>query len=100
MKLLHTLLLGSLLVLAGCATTSGPDLAGTTDTSPSPAPHSPMYPKGPLSPLGTGSASNGDVASLETTGDLWVRIRQGFAMPDLDQDLVKDREQWYASRPD
>ncbi|TDF22515.1 lytic transglycosylase, partial [Delftia tsuruhatensis] len=32
--------------------------------------------------------------------DLWVRIRQGFAMPDLDQDLVKDREQWYASRPD
>ena len=59
-----------------------------------------MYPKGPLSPLGTGSASNGDVASLETTGDLWVRIRQGFAMPDLDQDLVKDREQWYASRPD
>ncbi|MDH0774143.1 transglycosylase SLT domain-containing protein [Delftia tsuruhatensis] len=100
MKLLHTLLLGSLLVLAGCATTSGPDLAGTTGPSPSPAPHSPMYPKGPLSPLGTGSASNGDVASLETTGDLWVRIRQGFAMPDLDQDLVKDREQWYASRPD
>ena len=60
-----------------------------------------MYKRqGPLSPLGTGSASNGDVASLETTGDLWVRIRQGFAMPDLDQDLVKDREQWYASRPD
>ena len=44
MKLLHTLLLGSLLVLAGCATTSGPDLAGTTDPSPSPAPawHDPM----------------------------------------------------------
>ncbi|MBN9320963.1 MAG: transglycosylase SLT domain-containing protein, partial [Delftia acidovorans] len=99
MKLLHTLLLGSLLALAGCATTSSPDLASTAP-APSTAPHSPMYPNGPLSPLGTGSAGNGGVASLETTGDLWVRIRQGFAMPDLDQDLVKDREQWYASRPD
>src|SRR2546429_4694732 len=29
MKLLHTLLLGSLLALAGCATTSSPDLAST-----------------------------------------------------------------------
>ena len=32
--------------------------------------------------------------------DLWVRLRQGFAMPDLDSDLVRDRERWYASRPD
>jgi membrane-bound lytic murein transglycosylase D len=100
MKLLHTLLLGSLLALAGCATTSSPDLAGTAPSDPAPAPHSPQYPKGPLSPLGSGLAASAGVASLETTGDLWVRIRQGFAMPDLEQDLVKDREQWYASRPD
>lgn len=32
--------------------------------------------------------------------DLWDRIRRGFAMPDLDNDLVRNREQWYASRPD
>ncbi len=32
--------------------------------------------------------------------DLWVRVRQGFAMADLDTELVRDREQWYASRPD
>jgi membrane-bound lytic murein transglycosylase D len=32
--------------------------------------------------------------------DLWVRVRKGFAMPDLDTDLVRNREQWYASRPD
>lgn len=32
--------------------------------------------------------------------DLWHRIRRGFAMPDLDSDLVRSREQWYASRPD
>ncbi len=32
--------------------------------------------------------------------DLWARVRRGFAMPDLDSDLVRDRERWYASRPD
>ncbi len=37
---------------------------------------------------------------LEPPADIWVRIRQGFAMPDLENDLVKDREEWYASRPD
>ncbi|MDP2694500.1 MAG: transglycosylase SLT domain-containing protein [Gallionella sp.] len=33
-------------------------------------------------------------------GDLWVRIRSGFAMRDLDSPLVAKHEQWYASRPD
>jgi membrane-bound lytic murein transglycosylase D len=32
--------------------------------------------------------------------DLWARVRNGFAMPDLDTDLVRDRERWYATRPD
>jgi membrane-bound lytic murein transglycosylase D len=32
--------------------------------------------------------------------DLWERLRAGFAMPDLDNDLVRNREQWYATRPD
>ena len=32
--------------------------------------------------------------------DLWDRVRRGFAMPDLDNDLVRDRERWYATRPD
>ena len=41
-------------------------------------------------------------ASLGLTAptDIWERIRRGFAMPDLDDDLVRNREQWYASRPD
>ena len=41
-----------------------------------------------------------EVASLSTPADLWDRIRRGFAMPDLQHELVQDREQWYASRPD
>ncbi|MDQ6638149.1 MAG: transglycosylase SLT domain-containing protein, partial [Pseudomonadota bacterium] len=32
--------------------------------------------------------------------DLWERVRRGFAMPDLDSELVRERERWYASRPD
>ena len=32
--------------------------------------------------------------------DLWARIRRGFKMPDLSSDLVRNREQWYATRPD
>lgn len=32
--------------------------------------------------------------------NLWTRIRGRFAMPNLDNPLVRDWEQWYASRPD
>jgi len=35
-----------------------------------------------------------------TRVDLWARVRSGFAMPDLDGDLVRDRERWYQTRPD
>ncbi|RFO96986.1 lytic transglycosylase [Rhodoferax lacus] len=45
-------------------------------------------------------ASSRAVASLSPPRDLWERIRNGYAMPDLDNDLVHDREQWYANRPD
>ena len=31
--------------------------------------------------------------------DIWQRIRQGFQMPDLETDLVTEKEQWYAARP-
>ncbi len=32
--------------------------------------------------------------------DLWVRIRKGYAIADLDDRYVAKWEQWYASRPD
>ena len=32
--------------------------------------------------------------------NLWLRIRNGFAMPNLDNALVREWEQWYSSRPD
>lgn len=45
-------------------------------------------------------ASSRAIASLSPPKDIWERIRAGYAMPDLDNDLVHDREQWYATRPD
>ena len=36
----------------------------------------------------------------EAPADIWERIRVGFAMPNLEGNLVQDREQWYASKPD
>ena len=41
-----------------------------------------------------------DVDDRATRVDLWDRVRKGFAMPDIDNDLVRERERWYASRPD
>lgn len=32
--------------------------------------------------------------------DLWQRIRNGFAMPDLDNPLVADRQAWYLNHPE
>ncbi|HUP95592.1 MAG TPA: transglycosylase SLT domain-containing protein [Burkholderiales bacterium] len=32
--------------------------------------------------------------------DVWTRIRQGFALAPMDNDLVREWENWYSSRPD
>ena len=32
--------------------------------------------------------------------DLWDRIRDGFALPENDSDLVREQENWFANRPD
>ena len=54
----------------------------------------------PLSTIAVESASLPAVATLVAPTDLWDRIRRGLTMPDLYGDLVREREQWYASRPD
>lgn len=104
MKFLHIVSLVGMLWLTGCATTGGaPGVVSNapddTPTSSRPA-HTPIIPKGPLQPIKAANASSQEVASLSTPADLWDRIRRGFAMPDLQHELVQDREQWYASRPD
>ena len=34
------------------------------------------------------------------THDLWERIRNGYAMPELESPLIARHEKWYANRPD
>jgi membrane-bound lytic murein transglycosylase D len=114
MKMLLILALPVVIALAGCASTVAPQapvIAPGTETSAGtpaataaaaqPKPHVAIIPSGPLQPLAASEASAASaVAPLAPPADLWSRIRSGFAMPDLNGDLVRDREQWYATRPD
>ena len=109
MKILQIACLASMVWLTGCATNgSTPDANSTSSSSSSSSssdapwqtPHTPDIPQVALRPITAAQAFNGQVASLSPPADLWERIRRGFAMPDLEQDLVQDREQWYSTRPD
>ena len=55
---------------------------------------------GDLSPVTKGNAKRDGVAQLNLPNDLWERIRKGYQMPELENDLVTDRTQWYGNKPD
>ena len=61
--------------------------------APTPVPVDPVRPDEPVKLQDSGAQA---VAQM----DLWGRVRRGFSVPDLDTDLVRDREAWYATRPD
>ncbi|VWX63601.1 Lytic transglycosylase [Burkholderiales bacterium 8X] len=105
MKLIVAAFLAGSLLLAGCAsTTTGKDATpsagiGAAGSAPAGA-AAPVYPDGSLTPITTGETRSRAVTTLAPPVDMWDRIRRGFKMQDLDSELVRDREQWYASRPD
>ena len=88
-----------LAVLAGCATQPGMPGDPVLTTGNVPA-LTPQFPSGPLQAITPGRIGSHQIASTQPPKELWDRIRRGFAMPDLQNELVTDREQWYASRPD
>ena len=102
------------LLLSGCATVSPGNQAPSKDAPASSAGSlfsflpkgdgrtglSPLLPNDTLQPIQPGSAYSLSVTSLTPPTDIWDRIRRGFAMPDLEGDIVRDRTQWYSSRPD
>ena len=99
------------LLLGGCAATAPSSGSAGSTAQPSTAdsgdaaysvyrPSTPYTVQGPLSALRSADTNRAPVASLAAPADLWERIRRGFAMTDLEGDLVRDREQWYATRPD
>lgn len=106
-------LAGLFLLLGGCASTGLTDAssvqAQSSDPTPAPpssytqpavADHQPQYPAGTMTPIAPHEPTPRAVAQLTAPADLWERIRRGFAMPDLQSDLVPGREQWYAARPE
>ncbi len=111
-RLLAAVMVAASLFVAGCANTSAPRdsraiQAAAAGASGSSAPYAaskaaPVYPTGRLTPImpGTEGWTDHSVVTLAPPADMWDRIRRGFKMPDLDSDLVRDREQWYATRPD
>lgn len=115
MNLLRVSWLGLCVLLVACATTE----PNATRTPENRAPHTPsdtvsvlpentaepdlpppVYPSEDLRPLTNLAIDSAPVVALLPPADIWERIRRGFAMPDLQNELVADREQWYASRPD
>ena len=84
---------------AGQPATAATGTPGTASAAPARNLPSVVH-TGPLSPIATASTNTRPIATLSTPVDIWDRIRRGFAMSDLDGDLVRDKEQWYASRPD
>ena len=94
MKFLLAACLAGSLFLAGCATGTGSSPSAASGDA------SPVYPHGGLTPITSGDTKSRPVVTLAPPTDMWDRIRRGFKMPNLDNELVRDREQWYASRPD
>jgi len=43
---------------------------------------------------------NVNLDDARAKADLWQRVRGSFAMPDLDNELVRKAETWYSDRPD
>ena len=82
-----TLALG---LLSGCATVPTPTPTVETVKQADPV----------LSPVQEAAVTNARVAPIALPNDLWERIRKGYKMPNLETDLVTDRTQWYASKPD
>lgn len=58
----------------------------------------------PASPTGAGQETTGTAAVVAPPkpeiGDVWERIRRGFAMRELNTKLAENRTKWYAGQPD
>ena len=101
MKLLHVLALGACVWLAGCAAPGTPPTDAPAGAAPiTTRPRVDMPQAGDMSPVAVTELRSRKVAPLDAPADLWERIRRGFALPDLDTELVQQQQQWYVSRPD
>ena len=107
---LGSLALATLVLVAGCSTVNGPP-AVPAEPAPEqarvdipPAVQADVPPPAPPAPISTAEAwRNKERTSLPADPartDLWVRVRRGLSMTELDDDLVRKWETFYAERPD
>ncbi|KAF1020458.1 MAG: Membrane-bound lytic murein transglycosylase D [Paracidovorax wautersii] len=89
---------GMAALLSACS--SLPSSPAATSGTGISTPGSSRYPQGPLQPLSSNTLRGPGVAELTPPADIWDRMRQGFAMPDLDNELVERNTQYYAERPE
>ncbi len=94
------------LLLAGCATVPAPEA-----NAPLPVVTTPVALPEPAPPASAAETAAADAVAFvlprtpldprdrAMRGDLWQRVRDGFAMADLDNELVRKWEQWYARDP-
>jgi membrane-bound lytic murein transglycosylase D len=75
----------SLALLTGCANLTQPGQSSSTEG---------------LSPINKGTVKRDGVAKLDLPNDLWERIRKGYQMPNLENELANDRTQWYSAKPE
>ena len=94
--------------LAGCATvTTPPQPVATASLAAA------TVAAGPAAPSATGAETQAQTQQAEASArlrldpeqdgarsSLWARIRNGYAIPDLDHELVRKWERYYADRPD
>lgn len=59
-----------------------------------------LLPETPMAMEPQQSSNSGAVKSAPASQDLWSRIRNGFAMRELNSKLVAKHEKWYANHPD
>ncbi|MDP1900491.1 MAG: transglycosylase SLT domain-containing protein [Rubrivivax sp.] len=103
-----------LTLAAGCASLPAPEgpaesapalpagLVVLTEPTPESAPATEAAATPPVEPLTLASElprTRLDPLQDAKRADLWPRVRDGFAMADLDGDLVRKWEQWYARDP-
>lgn len=95
-----------LLLTAGCATLPAEPPAPVpapqpvvVQPPPAPPPLAAVEPPPPEPPAPPLPRMRLDPLQDAERALLWERLREGFAMPDLDTDLVRKWEQWYARDP-
>ncbi len=79
-------------VLSGCAS-MGSDWSSDADGSGARNPRAAKAPRVDLSKQSVSSL-------MAPSNNLWLRIQDGFAMPELDSPLVIEQTRWLAARPD